>query len=105
MNDRELIEAAARAVGIEGRFYSGAIPQHTGIYVGDNRYWNPLEDDAAALRLAVRLELEVRQVHFAAHAGWADRFWETERHGSDPCAATRRAIVRAAATLGAMGGA
>jgi hypothetical protein len=67
--------------------------------------WNPLTDDGDALRLAVKcgIKLELHPLWVYARAvvtrheymdiseGWAN--------GGDPYAATRRAIVRAAAAL------
>jgi hypothetical protein len=91
MNDRELLEAAAKAAGLRVNFHPAA-----------SYNWNPLTSDADALRLAVQLRLDVDcaggEVVVAyeqithAHAA--------ERVGDDPIAATRRAIVRAAAEIG-----
>lgn len=65
---------------------------------GLEELWNPLTDDGDALRLAVKLELELRLRHsenavrvYGAPSGAIDE----GVHG-DPGAATRRAIVRAA---------
>ena len=65
-------------------------------------YWNPLTDDGDALRLAVKLELEIRAFNGRAHAGKQNKFWCTEHWfpDGDVYAATRRAIVRAAAEIG-----
>ena len=60
--------------------------------------WNPLDDDGQALRLAVKLEILIdngRGASFAILSGIS-----VSEEGSDPCAATRRAIVRAAAEIG-----
>jgi hypothetical protein len=70
--------------------------------------WNPLEDDGDALRLAVKLGIAIQ-----LHPSWVyaramppnDPYdWReiTEGWGNtkDPLAATRRAIVRAAASIG-----
>lgn len=66
------------------------------------RRWNPLNDDGDALRLAVKTGLavvpypaDVAALHNASGRSWA------EMRGEDTYAATRRAIVRAAAALGA----
>jgi hypothetical protein len=59
----------------------------------DNQYgrmWMPLADDGDALRLAVKLDL------FDA----ATLTYEPEEYRTDPYAATRRAITRAAAEIG-----
>lgn len=65
MTDRELLERAAKAAGIHGAWwdfpgmdirhgYSGAI------YNEDSgQYWNPLADDGDALRLAIKLNIEI----------------------------------------------
>jgi hypothetical protein len=110
MEERELLELAAKAAGMEHMRWSGPMglsrmldpsrPETTGS-IGP--YWNPLTDDSDALRLAVKLGLQIRQVHFSAHAGMPDRFWQSQKHDSDPYAATRRAIVRAAAALAKQG--
>lgn len=86
-----------------------------GIVVGDVFYdierdtiWDPLNDDGDALRLAVKLEIEpkflTRTVQAVAIADQDGDAWETllaeEQKGSDPYAATRRAIVFAAAEIG-----
>lgn len=57
---------------------------------------NPLEDDALALRLAVKLGMRVSLRQADADGGSIRAFGEED----DPYAATRRAIVRAAAEIG-----
>ncbi|MGV8671232.1 hypothetical protein ACV34V_33850, partial [Pseudomonas aeruginosa] len=54
MNDRELLQLAARAAGID-RVLAEPINFSTGV----EYYWNPLTDDGDALRLAVLLNLEI----------------------------------------------
>ena len=101
LDDRRLLERAARAAGIElwlewddngptGRYRLG--------YGGDT--WNPLADDGDALRLAVRLRMFVDVVDGSSGVQILERAFCSEAHGSDPLAATRRAIVRAAAEIG-----
>lgn len=111
MSDRELLEKAARAGGIEkctwGDMYK-VPPLPDGTLIAKTGGWNPLTDDGDALRLAVQLRLGI--VH-----GWESfeeqplaTVWIShdgqclaeEIKGDDPYAATRRAIVRAAAVLG-----
>ena len=94
MSDRELLEAAAKAAGI-GSYkgdYANGLDTKTG-------FWNPLTDDGDALRLAVKLRIVIEQGD-----GWSDAGgWCTVYHSDhkdDPYAATRRAIVRAAAEIG-----
>jgi hypothetical protein len=86
MTDRELLEAAAKAAGIE------LTGDDQAAWLNRSSYgWNPLTDDGDAFRLAVKLNL-----------------WEAVRDGyqhadsldGDPQAATRRAITRAAAEIG-----
>jgi len=108
MSDRELLEMAAKAAGLFEHKWSDAwkcLGRWT--HAKDGWYfegpaWNPLADDGDALRLANKLCLEIRHVHGQAHAGIPKRFWSTEGWfpDGDRDAATRRAIVRAAAELG-----
>ncbi len=100
MTDSELLELAAKAAGIELRFLSGVTPFSDGPdRVGE---WNPLTNDGDALRLAVKLRIDL--VHTNIHSpqvhGMADlKVQVCEESGIDPYAATRRAIVRAAAAM------
>lgn len=105
--DRELLEAAARAAGM-GPLIWGEFNHGTPLVSGAAIRWNPLTDDGDALRLAVRLHLTVATGHGSKpdfitevkpsfYGGWADG--TAELHGTDPLAATRRAIVRAAAGI------
>jgi hypothetical protein len=86
MTDRELLELAAKAAGLE-------VVTPTMLTYGQ---WNPLTDDGDALRLAVKLNLfNTRSNGYE----WPDAELFA-RHEDDPYAATRRAIVRAAAEIG-----
>lgn len=98
MTDRELLELAAKAAGYEYAKHGGYI-----VVDGIPGNWNPLTNDGDALRLAVRLKIDVAhtnihapQVHALADA--KVQVWEEIK--DDPDAATRRAIVRAAAEIG-----
>jgi hypothetical protein len=105
-NDRELLELAAKAAGHEHVWKYG--PDMLLCWSGEpmkspDKPWNPLTDDGDALRLAVKLNLELgfgvegRVYSFLrGHEGAG----EDIPPGSDPYAATRRAIVRAAAAIG-----
>lgn len=104
MNDRELLEWAAKAHGnIQFDQFKEAF-RHviTMGFLSDN--WNPLSDDGDALRLAVRLKLNIEPsisrdgVYVGPHgtAPWAEDAHESQ----DIFGATRRAIVRAAAEIG-----
>lgn len=104
--DRELLELAAKAAGIDGKYFESeeGICIHTGIYrAGFDYYWNPLLSDSEALRLAVRLYLRVEPMHSycVAYSGSVCAKQFSERADSDRYTATRRAIVRAAAEIGA----
>lgn len=102
MTDRELLENAAKAAGIfDLRFDSKGIA-----YRNVHVEWNPLTDDGDALRLAVRLSIYIQPFTEAQTPCVFTRSVNkigTEQVlplGDDPCAATRRAIVRAAAEIG-----
>ena len=103
MTDRELLELAAKAAGLTC-VWSPDRPDYESNQEQQPIYWNPLEDDGDALRLAVKLEIDFR---ISIGATWWDRqvsegvvYWCHEPHNNDPLAATRRAIVRAAAEIG-----
>ena len=102
MNDRELLELAAKAAGIELFWHSG---WNLLVIERTHRAWNPLTDDGDALRLAVKLrieiipDLQVNEVLTAFMVG-SYGYNTAEEIGTDPLAATRRAIVRAAAEIG-----
>ena len=94
MTDRELLELAAKAAGYDkpGQWDDkwNCLFDHEGWTFG------PLTDDGDALRLAVKLKINVEWE--SAEVVWADNNGEAVE--SDPYAATRRAIVRAAAEIG-----
>lgn len=102
MSKWQPIEAAAKAAGIVWDSYS-EVWYATGDGPGIRYDWNPLTDDEAAFRLAVKLGLCVgpnfdgdKMVCFGEAGNNV-----TEPLKPDPYAATRRAIVRAAAAMGA----
>jgi hypothetical protein len=119
MTDRELLELAAKAAGLpvyesdDGTLQARPIlaMKHGGGN-GTMPYeqeWNPLRDDAEAFRLAVKLNLTTRYepepdgAIVKVGALWHDEFpdyWWNEWLEKDAAAATRRAIVRAAADIG-----
>lgn len=105
--DRELLELAAKAAGI--RYHPNRGCRVTGIGATDIRLlepWNPLADDGDALRLAVKLRLDISpqpddKIEVSNQWENEDDFrWAWESYGGDAFAATRRAIVRAAAEIG-----
>ena len=83
-NDRELLELAAKAAGIDVH------PLDEWTFVDrDGREWNPLINDGDALRLVVKL-MEFEPYKSRGKAPFI----------SNDLAATRRAIVVAAAAIG-----
>ena len=101
MTDRELLFAAAKAAGLNpftawGKTFvqgDGSPPKPE---------WNPLTDDGDALRLAVKLGIDISQFPVTEKVeAWAHMSYGLgEDYKGDPYAATRRAIVRAAAEIG-----
>ena len=100
MNDRELLEMAAKAAGYDELRWSML---RQCFFDRGGVYWRPLDDDGDALRLAVKLQLQIRPndydvmvvARLPAHITVAEVF-----DHKYPCAATRRAITRAAAEIG-----
>lgn len=107
MTDRELLEQAAKAAGIDVRRLDWPQPDR----------WSPLTDDGDAFRLAVALGMQIipyplyspekHSVEVARLLPAPPRADQTligpqlvEIYKRDPFAATRRAIVRAAAEIG-----
>jgi len=103
MSDKELLELAAKAAGIKISQWSNA--QAGGFLPGGRGdFWNPLTDDGDALRLAVKLGLmldDVTKGYMSGHiVAVSDGGTCYEPREPDHYAATRRAIVRAAAEIG-----
>ena len=99
MNERELLELAAKAAGIQIVWSTVAemSPRRVANGVVDS-LWNPLADDGDAFRLAVKLRMPIC---FGQIEPNVSCWFEQERYGNgDPYAATRRAITRAAAEIG-----
>jgi hypothetical protein len=96
--DRELLELAAKAAGFVSYDHENSLA--TDMWSRGYR-WNPLTDDGDALRLMVKLEMELKVYNTSAHAASAkgERSVCASEKG-DPYAATRRAITRAAAEIG-----
>lgn len=106
MQDRELLEKAANAAGIEFG-PKRSTPLTPALYLGPiSGWWNPLADDGDALRLAVKLGLLIDTqdedrdgCYPCSSALQTSASWRYEKHGNDPYAATRRAITCAAAAM------
>lgn len=100
MSDRELLELAAKAAGIEplGKAFE-MNGDFAGFCMPARKVWNPLTDDGDALRLAVKLGFVIDTSGDKTFCGTV-HYDAIEHHKDDPYAATRRAIVRAAAEIG-----
>ena len=110
--DRELLELAAKAAGIPVVACTCSNPKfplaHDTAKSGKYGHWSPLAIDGDALRLAMKLRLRVctptTDTDCAlASNGDVTAYSEDELSDtpmSDLYAATRRAIVRAAAAIG-----
>lgn len=103
MSDRELLELAAKAAGISLLRWSdtwAGEPGEEGFQTDDYSRWNPLTDDGDALRLAVKLNFDVCINGETVFVRDFDCNETELMLFDDPMAATRRAIVRAAARIG-----
>ena len=108
MNDKELLKLAAKAAGIGLKFSAdeSVSPRLEKTWTS----WNPLTDDGDALRLAVKLDMQVEYLEFSGYARarsrmhhneeWCQEYCMSDMGIKDPYAATRRAIVRVAAEIG-----
>ena len=101
MTDRELLELAAKAAGIE-LWHEDVFTNGLTHKVSDNGVlcWNPLTDDGDALRLAVKLLFEIDMDRRSIAIRHQTGVKILRAFNNDPYAATRRAIVRAAAEIG-----
>lgn len=116
MTDRELLEAAAKAAGYDtshpmNRERLTLDPPVDALWISKHGElvhtgWDPLKDDGGAFRLAVELSLCIDRPHPGDGETWvqvSDSRGDVityEDFDDDPYAATRRAIVRAAAAIG-----
>lgn len=104
MTDKELLELAAKAADMDVEYMEGFGFLHC--FNEYDKVWNPLTDDGDALRLAVKLHMKV---YVGEVYPWDSKIADyshkyqgicDETEEPDPYAATRRAIVRAAAEIG-----
>ncbi|MCJ1951281.1 hypothetical protein MUB13_20780 [Pseudomonas aeruginosa] len=114
MNDRTLLELAARAAAMNIQRSRLDDPLHRDFLMNGEGVrnpgqcsfpWNPLTDDGDALRLAVTLGLlvDICRDHTCVCSETVDPILQVQ--GKEKGEATRRAIVRAAAEIGkSMGG-
>lgn len=107
MDDKEMIELAAKAAGIKYDEIRSKPHPKSGCFWGlwltydrepseyDRRYWTPLTDDGDAFRLAVALQLDITFIN-----GDVVVLNVSEGGGCDQYAQAREAIVRAAVQIG-----
>lgn len=113
MDDRELLELAAKGAGLDvthpwNAERLGLSPPQVGLCIpGVSTCWNPLSDDGDALRLANRLRLSIIHTECLDDAPVVKvgYYLEHERLEERPAfpdgnAEVRRAIVLAAAEIG-----
>jgi hypothetical protein len=111
VTDSELLELAANGAGFEWRWFGATFCTLRDPEMAIYKPWNPLEDDGDAFRLAVRLRFDICTEDNDPHPT-EDRnishvnVWPlnggigaSEELEPDPYAATRRAVVRAAASM------
>jgi len=99
MTDQELLELAAKAAGIEV-YWCELNNCHW--LIDDSDSFVPLDNDGDALRLAVKLGLRIEiNTQVLGDTLVISEFYDSvECHNGDPYAATRKAIVKAAAEIG-----
>lgn len=107
MTARELLELAAKAAGYE-MLPAGASKPRIALLPDDPVYapWSPLSSDGDALRLAMKLGIQIIPGENYVEAVKPSprlrqtRFCEMYSAHDNPLAATRYAVVRAAAEIG-----
>lgn len=108
MTDKDLIERAAAASGITGDYYDDQnqpriVKSVMRDFCGNSAFyvWAPLHDNDAAFVLAVNRRMLIDDIRSGYKEGHVvavcDGLACYEPRKPDPCAAMRRAIVRAAA--------
>jgi hypothetical protein len=104
--DHDLLTLAAKAAGLDIDFGDRLVDGSNAVCYfnrGDGEFWNPLVDDGDVLRLAVKLRIKFfinEPCVYAGRVSDAGIVSVFEEFVDDPLAATRRAIVRAAAEIG-----
>jgi hypothetical protein len=101
--DRELLELAAKAAGYQYEFRNDLLGLEVWNDDMDNSmFWNPLDDDRQAFRLAVKLRMDVtfNEIDVMCWPSDGQEGQGEPVNVDDPDAATRRAIVNAAAAMG-----
>lgn len=107
MTDREMLELAAKAAGLKE--YGWMADTLTHVVNNQFVFWDPLNDDGAALRLAVSCNIDVWQDYGVGETGTNYMLPGVEIIGYNlrqewgeigQLAATRHVIVRTAAEIG-----
>lgn len=106
MGDQELLVLAAKAEGRDPPVDAHGVWSAWVGSMENGHWWNPLEDDGDALRLAVKLDIHIKRYEgattcqellsrksFTEHDHWSANV-------NNPMQSTRRAIVCAAADIG-----
>ena len=110
MNDRTLLELAAKAAGFQEYEYCETSGGESALYVRspDIGFWMPFSDDGDALRLAVKLSIEFvfddesQRVNAGVWRATSapNDIWDClTPYNDDKYAAARLAITRAAAAI------
>jgi len=99
MADRDLLEMAAKALGLGRQFWDYEWVRGLGHMVTRRSMWNPLGNDGEALMLAASLRISINFTSSHTECEIGEEIF-SEEHMGEPWPATRRAIVRAAAELG-----
>lgn len=101
-SDFELLKLAAKAVGLQPHQNQSCV----GLLIDDGTFFNPIEDDGDAFRLAVRLRFEIQCYPGMGGVIYDDGspdggyVQQNPESGQDDATAVRRAIVKAAAIIG-----
>jgi hypothetical protein len=99
MTDRELLELAAKAAGINTKRALG----FSDVAFGWQKHltpWNPLTDDGNAFHLMSKLKLDISYSGNWVFVSNDSGDLSSEQCNDDPSGATRLAIVKAAAEIG-----
>lgn len=115
MEDKELLEKAAKAIGLDGEAVDDVYLHRTdetpvtAFISGDGNWWNPLHDDGDALRLAVTLAIDIAPPRLPDDFAGATHYTRArgdevfgrrgEGDAMNAFASTRYAIVLAAASM------
>jgi hypothetical protein len=111
LSERELLELAAKAAGLEPTWDQprGAKRGRCRVKRGDlSPIWDPRNDDAETLRLAVELDIQIEHVGPSTGPATEVNCWPrgrgdcsaSQKYNGDKLAATRHAVFEAAVMLG-----